>query len=847
MKQLIKIKSSELSFKLNLNYNGVYSRLKMLLGNKSSLFADVSIKSSTIWFADDNAEYMRLSDAPKAEANAISNALSANVTAVRKEMEGDNELKEYAEDILEIPDESFVFYRKTSEGYKLVLAGWGCRYAHLSSSDTSGSFIKRISKNVSEDPIVKPEEPIIKPEEPIVSPIIEDPSVIINPIASDDIIDKPKPLEPNKKDVNKGAKKEPSEIIEKNDPKDELKKQSVNVRVLDQKGKPVNGELVLVRSSLGDVSKMTSENGIIKAGDIPYGESFSVKFPNIQGNVERNFEVVPGVDTYDAHIKKFIKYSPVLFIEDQNGSSIQDYNIKVIINGQETALQSGQDGVVQLPTMLEGQKFIIIDAANYANTEEYIVTQEKAQKPYYFHVKRAEQTKVGITVLDKSGKPIKDATVNLEISNTPCQAFTEENGRAEFPSNLFSEGDIPTTLNVKGHGIIRSTLKYTPEVSEYTIQLRNRRKGGNFDWKWLLLIPLLLLLGWGGYELYKKMIQPGIPTIAEMESGVVMTLSATSYWVDLNIENVSIGKKPLDKFYFTYNPNENAIGDGTFDPDERKWGLSTGTGFLISKDGLIATNRHIADPIPPEEEVVKLLRKYFQDKKSSNQQICDAINDELNGNKRLTKDERALLKEQLNHYREQVSIFDKILNTGDFKVGKPDCKVSVAFTGSRVQLKDQSDLNDFIKTSLRKSGNPGGATEKDVAIIQINNKNEIPASAYIFSVPENDLLDGNISDDYEITVLGYNQGLGLQNMELQESIKPQAQHGKITNTSEQYRVGYDAPTLGGSSGSPVLNDKHQLIAVNNSGIGNTQGFNYGVRTKYLRELLNEINKNSNNK
>ena len=79
-------------------------------------------------------------------------------------------------------------------------------------------------------------------------------------------------------------------------------------------------------------------------------------------------------------------------------------------------------------------------------------------------------------------------------------------------------------------------------------------------------------------------------------------------------------------------------------------------------------------------------------------------------------------------------------------------------------------------------------------------------------------------------------------MKLQEGIKPQAQHGKISNTSEKYRIGYSAQIIGGSSGSPVLNKEHNLIAVNNSGVSITQGFNYGVRTKYLKELLDNIRK-----
>ena len=64
--------------------------------------------------------------------------------------------------------------------------------------------------------------------------------------------------------------------------------------------------------------------------------------------------------------------------------------------------------------------------------------------------------------------------------------------------------------------------------------------------------------------------------------------------------------------------------------------------------------------------------------------------------------------------------------------------------------------------------------------------------------------------------------------------------------NEKYRIGYNASTLGGSSGAPVLNKKGQLVAINNSGLANTQGYNFGVRTKYLYELLQKVNENTNN-
>ena len=83
--------------------------------------------------------------------------------------------------------------------------------------------------------------------------------------------------------------------------------------------------------------------------------------------------------------------------------------------------------------------------------------------------------------------------------------------------------------------------------------------------------------------------------------------------------------------------------------------------------------------------------------------------------------------------------------------------------------------------------------------------------------------------------------LGPQLALTTEGIKSQINLGNISQKTDEQLL-YSIPSLPGSSGSPVVNEQGELVAVNFAGLSTTQSFNYGIRVKFLYSLLQSLPK-----
>lgn len=224
----------------------------------------------------------------------------------------------------------------------------------------------------------------------------------------------------------------------------------------------------------------------------------------------------------------------------------------------------------------------------------------------------------------------------------------------------------------------------------------------------------------------------------------------------------------------------------------------TATGFFVSPEGKVVTNLHAVRPWLFNEEASKIADRYKM----------------LMAN--LAYDTPAL-----NAFVDEV----KVEGVMDF--------IGIVPNGSYL-----SNSNVLRCYELVAHDN----IEKDVAIIQLESK-RMPTEKCTYVD-----LSKAVTDDSEIKVgshvytMGYPFGLTLQSQNSSQDLKIIANGGSVTQECGEYLFGFNAPSYHGASGSPIFNDKGQLIGVLSAGMSESQGFNYAVKASHAKELFDKSNK-----
>ncbi len=371
--------------------------------------------------------------------------------------------------------------------------------------------------------------------------------------------------------------------------------------------------------------------------------------------------------------------------------------------------------------------------------------------------------------------------------------------------------------------------------------------------KKLLTLTLILLLLAGCHN--KKSAEE---LFNETASGVVVVLNEFYYEIQLP-NGESLYFKGLD-----------ANGDLTgLTPEaeeaKKNRNIITGTAFFIDKEGTLMTNRHVAQPnidaVTARRSLIRLIKTLellYSEKMAELSQQYDLLENQKSQctyydyDGFIHTDEAQLVEinEQQERLGQQYAALEK---------SKDGLNANIDPEGIRIRIISELGIaynntyitseNDFIVKNPCVVVRTSDKEDIDLALIQLKNK-KTPEDSHVFKLKGDNGSgsfiekvaglfaneeDDKLKIDQQLYMIGYNAGLILANTK--QGIKVQMTSGKVTQLPDGQRLLYSIPTLQGSSGSPVIDEYGNLVAVNFAKLGTTDNFNFGIPEERIREFL----------
>lgn len=340
-------------------------------------------------------------------------------------------------------------------------------------------------------------------------------------------------------------------------------------------------------------------------------------------------------------------------------------------------------------------------------------------------------------------------------------------------------------------------LKKGDEISCAGVPIQNPIPNGGFNWKIAGTIAaafavVMLVIGLIGGDIFP----PSAQKIYSTNEGSV-AIVRTEYHFKVTCPGLNLEKLGIPTEFYIDE-------DGEFCRYDGKNHMATyGTGFFIGESKNIVTNRHVAHPWEATEY------------STSSGPVTIIELAEIVYRRELT-DVYHYYSSAILPYISQIKVEGYIDNT------------IVIPNGKYIDSSNLYACHELVCSSK----------EEDIAIFQV--RNSMVTSA-VTSIPIKKISDTPIKVGAKIYTLGFPLGLSLQNYT--NVIQANFAAGEISRNNDNFKLGFTAPSNHGASGSPVFDNRGNLIGIVNSGVEATDGFNFAIKAQYLKALIEKNNIN----